>query len=172
MVVDVGAGVGDTAILFSLTGKVIALEPYPRLFNLACINVKVNGFEDRVELLNVALASSDGYAYASEGVLGYTLFRPALQGKLIKTVSLKYLVENYGIVDGVLKMDCEGCEYQVLESVDINTLRVFKQIVIEYHNGAEPITKVLRNAGYNIEMKPMRSTSISIAKQGYIVARL
>ena len=44
VVVDVGAGVGDTAILFSLMGakKVIALEPFPSLYEKALVNVKIN----------------------------------------------------------------------------------------------------------------------------------
>jgi FkbM family methyltransferase len=40
-VIDVGAGVGDTAILFALRGakKVIALEPFPSLYEEALINI-------------------------------------------------------------------------------------------------------------------------------------
>ena len=104
VVVDIGAGVGDTAILFLLRGasRVIGLEPYPKLFDLARINIRINGFEDRVELLNAALATSNGYAYApEEETREYTLFRSAPRGRLIiKTVTLKSIAEGYNIVDG------------------------------------------------------------------------
>ena len=44
-VVDVGAGVGDTEILFALRGarRVVALEPYPSLYGEALINIRANG---------------------------------------------------------------------------------------------------------------------------------
>ena len=175
VVVDIGAGIGDTPILFLVRGakRIIALEPYPKLFDLARINIRINGFEDRVELLNAALATSNGYAYApEEETREYTLFRLAPRGRLIKTVTLRSTVEGYSIVDGVLKMDCEGCEYQVFEHIDANTLKAFKQIVIEYHNGAEPIASLLKDVGYNVVVKPIKSTSVPLEKQGYIVAKL
>ena len=175
VVVDVGAGIGDTAILFLSRGasRVIGLEPHPRLFDLACINVRINGLEDRVELLNAALATSNGYTYApEEETREYTLFKPASQGRLIKTMTLRSIVESYGIVDGVLKMDCEGCEYQVLEHINVDTLKAFRQITVEYHNGPEPLISLLKDAGYDVVVKPIRSTSTPVEKQGYIVAKL
>jgi len=61
-VVDVGAGLGDTAILFSLRGarRVIALEPYPRLYEEASLNIKANGIADRVVLVNAGLGALGG----------------------------------------------------------------------------------------------------------------
>jgi predicted RNA methylase len=61
-VVDVGAGVGDTAILFVLRGarRVIALEPYPSLYRRALVNIRISGVEDRIILVNAALGSFDG----------------------------------------------------------------------------------------------------------------
>jgi FkbM family methyltransferase len=60
--VDVGASVGDTAILFSLHGarRVVALEPYPRLCGEALLNMKANGLADRVVLVNAGLGATDG----------------------------------------------------------------------------------------------------------------
>ena len=174
VVVDVGAGIGDTAVLFLLrgAGRVVALEPYPRLFDLARINIRINGFEDRAELLNAAVACNDGHAYASEDLFGYTLFRPAQHGRLIRTVTLRTVIEGYNIADGVLKMDCEGCEYQVFRCTDVDDLRrAFRQILVEYHSGPEPIASLLKSAGYDVVLRPMK-TNVSAEKIGYIIARL
>jgi FkbM family methyltransferase len=56
--VDVGADVGDTAILFSLRGarRVIVLEPYPRLYGEALLNIKANGLANRVVMFTQASA--------------------------------------------------------------------------------------------------------------------
>ena len=55
-VVDVGAGLGDTAILFALrgAGRVVALEPFPSMYRRALVNVRLNGVADRVVLVNAA----------------------------------------------------------------------------------------------------------------------
>ncbi len=74
-----GASVGDTAILFSLHGarRVIALEPYPRLYEEALLNIKANGLADRVVLVNAGLGATDGEVCADlSDVEGYFLFRP------------------------------------------------------------------------------------------------
>ena len=178
VVVDVGAGIGDTAVLFALRGaaKVIAIEPYPSLYGKALTNIKINGLEDRVVLLNAAISSTDGFTYApTQEVRDYRLFKPVAHkssGSVrIRTITLETLVREYEISNGVLKMDCEGCEYEVINSVEPETLRAFEQIIIEYHNGPEPIATRLKNLGYNTTIKPIKSTKATINKQGYIIAK-
>ena len=178
VVVDVGAGIGDTAILFALRGaeRVIAIEPYPSLYEKALMNVRINGLEDKVILLNAAVSSTDGFTYApAHDIHDFRLFKPGRESSKsvmvrIRTITLKTLVREYEISNGVLKMDCEGCEYEVINSVEPETLRAFGQIIIEYHKGPEPITTILKNLGYNIAMKPIRSTNTAIDTKGYIVA--
>ena len=174
-----GAGIGDTAILFALRGaeKVIALEPYPSLFEKALANVRINDLEGKVILVNAAVSATDGFAYALvQEVREYMPFKPAShelsKSVKIRTITLRTIVREYGIEDGVLKMDCEGCEYEVLNSAEPETLKAFKQIIIEYHNGPEPIATRLKNLGYNVTIKPIRSLDIPISIQGYIIAKL
>jgi hypothetical protein len=64
-----GAGVGDTAILFSLrgAGRVIALV----------LNIRANDLGDRVVLVNAGLGAVDGEVCAElADVEGYSVFRP------------------------------------------------------------------------------------------------
>ncbi|RLG62913.1 hypothetical protein DRO21_06825, partial [archaeon] len=58
IVIDIGAYIGDTPIYFILKGarKVIAVEPYPRHYALAKENIALNGLDNRVTLLNVAIS--------------------------------------------------------------------------------------------------------------------
>ncbi|MGC9108154.1 MAG: FkbM family methyltransferase [Infirmifilum sp.] len=78
VVVDIGAGIGDTVIYFALRGarKVIALEPYPALYSIALRNIEANNVGNRVQLLNAGLGNSDYYACASyEEPSYYILFK-------------------------------------------------------------------------------------------------
>ncbi len=173
VVVDVGAGVGDTAVMFALRGAdmVIALEPYPNLYDTARRVVELNGVSHRVKLLNAAVGSFDGFVRACGDALDYRLFRPCNHGVDVRVYTLGTLVSEFNLRGAVLKMDCEGCEYEALRNTDENTLEAFNQVIIEYHNGPEPIIKRLEEAGFKTELKPIRSAIVPIEKQGYVIGR-
>jgi len=58
-VVDIGAAVGDTAVIFSLRGakKIIGYELNKRFFEIAKINIALNKIEDKVNLNYCGIAS-------------------------------------------------------------------------------------------------------------------
>jgi len=176
-VVDVGAGVGDTAILFSLRGakKVIALEPYYSLYKKALTNIKINSIENNIILLNAGLGSFDGEVCAElNNVNNYILFRPGSRcDHMVRVYTLESLVKEFEIDnEAILKVDCEGCEYETILNTKPEVLRIFDQIVIEYHNGYAELKRVLENAGFKTAIKPIRSVVQPIEVQGYIIARL
>jgi len=175
-VVDVGAGVGDTAILFTLRGarRVVALEPYPSLYGETLINIRANGVEDKVALINAGLGSFDGEVCASTNNLnGYMIFKPSNEcGARVRMYTLSSLIKEFNIEDGsILKMDCEGCEYETIPRASSKDLSVFSQIIIEYHNGYHELRNALEKAGFKVTIKPIRSAEIPIERQGYIIAK-
>jgi len=175
-VVDVGAGVGDTAILFALRGarRVVALEPYPSLYGEALINIRANGVEDKVVLINAGLGSFDGEVCASlNNVNGYMIFKPSGEcGVKVRMYTLSSLIKEFNIEDGsILKMDCEGCEYETIPRASSKDLSVFSQIIIEYHNGYHELRNALEKAGFKATIKPIRSAEIPIERQGYIIVK-
>jgi FkbM family methyltransferase len=176
VVVDVGAGVGDTAILFALRGarRVVALEPYPSLYGEAIINIRANGIEDKVALINAGLGSFDGEVCASANNLNeYTIFKPSDEcGVRVRMYTLSSLIREFNIENGsILKMDCEGCEYETIPRASSKDLSVFSQIIIEYHNGYHELRNALEKAGFKVTIKPIRSAKIPIERQGYIIAK-
>jgi len=155
IVVDIGANIGDSSIYFALNRAkhVIALEPYPSTFNLAVQNIKVNNLNDKITILN------SGYGKASEIVkvdekrinTGSTILIPSNEGKEVKLYSLEMLINEFDIKDAVLKMDCEGCEYNILNEDDV-VLKKFKRIVLEFHYGYKNIESKLKHAGFSTEV--------------------
>jgi len=125
IIVDIGAGVGDSVIYFILRGakRVIALEPNVKYYYEMLENIKLNNIEEnRVVALNKAANSQ----------------------------TLLELVSNYEITSGVLKIDCEGCEYTVLINTPIETLRHFREIIVEYHGTPQPLVKKLIDSGFKV----------------------
>ena len=65
-------------------------------------------------------------------------------------INLESLIEKYRLSDPVLKMDCEGCEYNSILNAANETLSKVRQIMLEYHNGFKPIKEKLRSAGFKV----------------------
>ena len=94
----------------------------------------------------------------------------------IKILSLKTLLSDYNVDKAVLKMDCEGCEYNLLKE-DNDTLKKFKRIQIEYHYGYEKLKKKLEDAGFTVTYsEPMKVFNKNATEHnmvmGYIYAKI
>ncbi|MGC9079972.1 MAG: FkbM family methyltransferase [Nanopusillaceae archaeon] len=160
VVIDIGANIGDSPIYFALNGakKVIALEPYPYSFNFAIRNVKENNLENKIILVNAGYGK-DGELLIDENFKsnGVTELKSFEKGKKIKIYSLKSLIEEFHLDnDLILKMDCEGCEYNLLNENN-SILGKFLQIQIEYHYGYKSLLVKLKNSGFSVRYtKPKR----------------
>ena len=51
----------------------------------------------------------------------------------------------------MLKIDCEGCEYNSILNTPNEVLRNFEQIMIEYHYGYLNLKKKLEEAGFKVK---------------------
>jgi FkbM family methyltransferase len=135
-VIDVGANVGDTALYFLLNGarKVIAVEPLPSVAKCAEENVRLSGATDKVRVLNAALSNEPVSVPCDYDVLSSRYFSTLKGSGPCKApgVTLSYLLN---MVDDpyLLKMDCEGCEAQVILGPEREKLRAFEHIIFEAH---------------------------------------
>jgi FkbM family methyltransferase len=152
-VLDVGAFVGDSAIYFALRGarRVVSVEPSPWAFRAARKNVEVNGLSDRVTLLNCAVGRDEDKALRLAEVETNGVFSAGRAdgsgSHEVPTCTLDSLIEKHGPFE-VLKMDCEGCEYgSIPYSRRLGELR---EVLIEYHDGYEPLAKKLMEEGFEV----------------------
>ena len=148
-VVDVGAYIGDSAIYFALRGarRVIAIEPHPGAFAEMLDNIRLNNLESVIIPINAGLASKPGkICIGNIGVeaTGGTYHRPGDCPNTVPAVTLGELINRFNIDpnDAVLKMDCEGCEFDVILS-DYEHVRLFRELILEYHSNANKLLKVL-----------------------------
>jgi FkbM family methyltransferase len=148
VVIDVGAFVGDSAIYFASKGarKVIAIEPHVEAFQEMVENIKLNGLEGVVVPINAGLASKPGKVHVERVDVART---EGVHHKLSKcgeipAVTLSELIDKYDLGDGVLKLDCEGCEYDIILN-DYEHVKAFNELMVEYHadNVGIPVLKLL-----------------------------
>ncbi|MFP3287099.1 MAG: FkbM family methyltransferase [Acidilobus sp.] len=135
-VIDVGANVGDTALYFLLNGarKVIAIEPLSNVAKCAEENVRLSGATDKVKVINAALIYEPASVPCDYDVLSSRYFSTLNASGPCKVpgVTLGDLLDM--IEDPyLLKMDCEGCEAQVILGPEREKLRAFEHVVFEAH---------------------------------------
>ncbi len=144
-VVDVGAGIGDFSIYAAHAnpaGMVYAFEPYPDSFALMMQNLAVNKVEN-VRAFRKAIWSSGGVLALNLGSgepLQFTSQEKTSANQPVEAISVDALSlerlfssENLERVD-LLKMDCEGAEYEILFSIQPETLARIERIILEYHD--------------------------------------
>ena len=117
IVADVGANIGDVAIVCARTvgprGTVHAFEPHPRVFGWLGQNVELNRLEN-VQLTNAALGERDGALDVSNDRRDdMNRLLPAGGGISVPVRRLDDLLEGAERID-LLKIDVEGFELFVL----------------------------------------------------------
>lgn len=154
-VVDIGANIGDSSIYFALRGasKIIALEPFPVNYEAARKNVEFNNLSDKITVLLAGCAGHQGSIvidreYKSEGGSSLHEFQSGIR---IPLLTIEYILNEFVIPSqSILKVDCEGCEYDVILSSTPETLQRFSHIQIEYHYGYKNLKTKLETSGFQV----------------------
>ena len=158
VVIDIGANVGDSAIYFALSGakKVITLEPFPKNNSVAKKNIELNNLSEKIILLPAGCSSSNGEIIINPEQEGAgSALDSVNSGVKVPLITLATLIEKYSVPDdSVLKIDCEGCEIDVILSSTKETLRKFTHIEIEYHYGYKDLKQKLEDCGFSITTSP------------------
>jgi FkbM family methyltransferase len=135
-VIDVGANTGDTALYFILNGarKVIAVEPLPNIARCAEENVRLSGATDKVKVINAALSDEPVSVPCDYDVMSSRTFSTLSSSGPCKVPGVT-LGDLLNMVEDpyLLKMDCEGCEAQVILGPERERLRAFEHIILETH---------------------------------------
>jgi FkbM family methyltransferase len=160
MIVDIGAHVGSFTVWAARRAphaRILAVEPNIETFALLQRNIRDNGLQDRVSAVNAAVGPAAGTMGLEfmEHSLGTRLSADGPGKVMVRVDTLSALLGEAGI-DGadMLKMDCEGMEYDVIEGTGADRLRSIGALACEYHR--EPgrdvttIDRVLTAAGFRV----------------------
>ena len=169
VVIDIGACTGDTSIYFAIRGakKVIAIEPYPKNFEMLKKNIKINNLENFIDikLSGCASTSSDIILDPNFNSTMRSNLKESKDGIKIPLISLMDILKIQNFTNGILKLDCEGCEYDIILNTPKELLKKFTHIQIEYHNGYQNIKQTLESYGFKVNILKIENT-----KLGHILA--
>ncbi len=173
-VLDIGANIGAFSIAAANQAKnvrVISFEPHPETFARLRKNVELNKLENKVIPQNLAVAGRPGtlQLFVHPSISGANTVAPyrenlefVAQGKTVpvtattlETVFKTHQIERCDF----LKMDCEGSEFEILESVPDELIRKVQHLAMEYHKEPTPLLTRLTKAGFRVTHTPTDSDS-------------
>ena len=164
-VVDIGAHIGTftlTAAAAVSPGRVLACEPEPGNYSLLSENVSLNK-ATHVTLIHKAIAGSAGSLpfHVVEGRrTGMHSLLPVHERFTTRTIQVPAITleqlltqEKVERID-FLKLDCEGAEHQIFDSLDDGLLSKIRQIAMEFHPRPDhPMSRLaerLKNQGFQV----------------------
>lgn len=147
VLIDIGAHIGGTATKCASKGAVVyAFEPEKSNYELLVENVKLNGLEDKVHCFNLGVGTNNKLYLNDQNSGGFGSYASGKESQTVELISLKEVFEKNNIEKcDVLKLDCEGAEYDILfNELDFIKDRV-EQISLELHYATkESISKELK----------------------------
>jgi len=175
-VVDIGAGIGDYCIYATHWNpgvRVYAFEPFTESFALMQRNLALNGIEN-VQAFQKALWSREGqlaldiknkeplqirsqeYPVEHKYPIGHQDAEPIV----VEALTLQTLFDDQNLTNiDLLKMDCEGAEYEILLHTSQAVFDKINRIIMEVHDLDEirihiVLASFLEARGYRVKYHP------------------
>jgi len=163
-IVDVGANIGLFSIRAApLARRIIAVEPLPDHFKILQSNLSDPRFR-HVAPVQKALSGTSGTLelWVSSNPGGHSILREVAHGSSsvrVEATTLRDLFADHAIERcNLLKLDCEGAEYESLAATPEDLWARIDRIHLEFHPGppgwtGEKLAALLRERGYRCDLR-------------------
>jgi FkbM family methyltransferase len=160
-VIDIGATVGCFslwALRLAPDAQVVAVEPNIKVYPFLVKNLQANGFASRARTLRLALGAVSGYGAVVDKTFSTlaTVVPVSFDSPTaVRVVTLDQLMDEVSITKcDLLKIDCEGAEYDLVLGSTNDVLGRFATIVCEFHprpdHSVPELSKRLEEAGFSV----------------------
>lgn len=180
-ILDAGAHIGLFSLYvkaFNPVARIYALEPEEENFMLLQKNLTANRLRD-IRIFKAALAgrTGSGELVLEADSINHRLADMDGKNDAVKSVKVQvYSLEDFiSMVNipclGLLKMDIEGGEYEVLENISAGGFEKIHNIILEYHeysgHNHKELENILRRNDFSVQIFPSRFEKSS----GFMLAR-
>ena len=166
VVIDIGAHIGLFALFasqFCKNGKIFCYEPIKENYKILIENIEMNQIQNIFpNNLAVTKETSRVKIFLNDDQSGHSMF---IQNKNFVEVDSKSLSDIF-IDNGIkecdfLKLDCEGAEYEIVESLSADLFTKINKTVIEYHmvdtkpELLEQLINKLKQFSFSVHTRPL-----------------
>lgn len=161
-IVDIGANIGSFSVFASTYAedtKVYSYEPSQENFHFLTENIKLNRLQN-IKPYQLAVSGRRGktrlYIDKKHSTDHSTaIATPGMFSEEVDSVTLQDVLDNNEIEScDLLKMDCEGAEYEILFTAPKSTLAKIRNISLEYHGvptyHIDNLKRYLENTGFDV----------------------
>ncbi len=201
-ILDIGAHIGIFSIYASILNpqsQIFAIEPEPENFKLLKHNLKLNGCKNvkaihaalvpncHAELVSASLSSHGKISkqvrddntitlYLSKNTHNHSTVLVSTDYVQVPAINLERLIKENKIKKiGLLKMDMEGAEFEIISNIKYPIFNHIQNLVVEYHHAphgvqgksADYLTNIIRPHGFSVEHFPNKFDK----KLGLLIAR-
>jgi FkbM family methyltransferase len=170
-IVDVGANVGSFAVYAAHScpgARIFCYEPEQKNFLLLRQNLHINGLEGRVTAFQCAVGSNSGprkLAVVVSQLNAFDYLREGASHQVVGCTTLRDIRTEHRLDTlDLLKMNCEGAEYEIFGACSTSDYDGLLNIRLEYHNldgasrNGDSLRRHLEARGYRIERFTRRLT--------------
>lgn len=178
-VIDIGGHLGFFSLMASAlrtTLPIYCFEPHAENFELLKKNLKDNGARNVIPK-QVAVSDTVGEVelQLSHEDLNHSLvsaIEPTGQTQKVQSTTLEKIFEKNSIQHcGLLKLDCEGSEYDILHSTPKTVFGKIQAIFLEYHEWSEKgLADALKIHLEKLGFKVKKFPNARMAQLGYLWA--
>ena len=171
-IIDIGANNADTALYFAKNGaNVIAFEPVKHIYELGLENIELNpNLKNKIQYINKAVGGKKGTMnITTRSIKAYVDENDSYE---IDVITIEDIINEYNFPYDVLKMDCEGCEFEIINNYDLSK---FNEIIFEHHayiveKDYKPLINKLKEQNFKIETMPCNTSDRPFDEIGIIYA--
>lgn len=137
-IIDIGAHIGLFSLYasqFCTNGKIYSFEPIKSNFDLLSFNINLNKIKN-IKSFQKAVSNEFGVLrlYLSSDSAAHSIFTEGETYEDVESTTLKEIMDSNEIENcNLLKLDCEGSEYAILNSLPESYFQRIQNIVMEYH---------------------------------------
>lgn len=167
VILDVGAHIGAFTLLAASacpSSPIYCYEPMPENYEILLTNLRMNGIQN-VKAYPTAISAVSGLRplhIDETNTESHFLQDLGSDGFLVPTLTLAEVFRRHSIKRcGLLKMDCEGSEYEILFEASSAVLSRIGRISLEYHTSARiprdypaRLVQFLESEGYDVTIIP------------------
>lgn len=179
LVLDIGAQIGTASLVLSRLhrGRILCFEPVPENCRFLQMNLAANKVANAT-IVPAALTDRDGFAEfeidpnssvagRAAGIMA-TDPRVFTQSLRVKSVTLRTALKEFsGQMIHLIKMDCEGGEYSIVDQITPDLLPRIRHMTFEVHDlnltrNVGALTKQLTRLGFKLFYKKEMHSRVAL----------